>query len=137
MITKARGWLENALTSAQFTYKELRSMYLALVLDQFFIMFIGMLSTAMVSSTGEAAMAASNMVNSVNNKTVLVVKADEYPFNILTKYAEHMTVEGNATVVNDLSYILSKLPENDRKALVNAVTRLISNAARENGVTLE
>ena len=77
------------------------------------------------------------MVNSVNNKTVLVVKADEYPFNILTKYAEHMTVEGNATVVNDLSYILSKLPENDRKALVNAVTRLISNAARENGVTLE
>lgn len=77
------------------------------------------------------------MINSVNNKAILVVKADEYPFNILTKYSEHMTVEGNATVVNDLSYILSKLPENDRKALVNAITGMISRAARENGVAMD
>ena len=76
------------------------------------------------------------MVNAVNNKTILVVKADDYPFNILTKYSEHMTIEGNATVINDLSYILSKLPEKDRKALIEAVTDLISEAARDNSLPL-
>ncbi len=76
------------------------------------------------------------MVNSVNNKTVLVVKADEYPFNILTKYSQEMTVEGNTTVISDLSYILSKLPEADRKALTEAITGLIREAADDNGVPL-
>ena len=42
-------------------------MFLTLVLDAFFIMFINMLSVSMVSSTGEAAMAAVNMVGSVNS----------------------------------------------------------------------
>ena len=77
------------------------------------------------------------MVNSVNNKTVLVVKADEYPFNILTKYSQHMTVESNTTVVNDLSYILGQLPEKDRQALSDAVTRLIRQSADKNGVTVD
>ena len=77
------------------------------------------------------------MVNSVNDKTVLVVKADEYPFNILTRYSQHMTVEGNTTVVNDLSYILGKLPEKDRTALVDAITRLIEQAAQSNSIPLD
>lgn len=76
------------------------------------------------------------MVNSVNDKTVLVVKADEYPFNILTKYSQHMTVEGNATVVNDLSYILGQLEEKDRQALVDAVTKLIRQSASSNDIDL-
>ena len=66
MFSRINNWLEKSFTSAQFTYKEIRSMFFTLILDQFFIMFIGMLSTAMVSSTGEAAIAASNMVNSIN-----------------------------------------------------------------------
>jgi len=77
------------------------------------------------------------MVNSITNKTILVVKANEYPFNILTQYSQHMTVEGNATVINDLSYILSKLPEKDRKALVNAISELIAEAAEDNGLALD
>ena len=75
MFTKMNRWLEDAFTSPQFTYKQLRSMFFTLTLDQFFIMFIGMLSTAMVSSTGEAAIAASNMVNSVNSIVVLLFTA--------------------------------------------------------------
>ena len=67
MFTKAHAWLEDAFTSQQFTYKQLRSMFFTLVLDAFFIMFINMLSVSMVSSTGEAAMAAVNMVGSVNS----------------------------------------------------------------------
>ena len=64
--------LDRLLTTEQFSYKELRSMYLTLVLDQFFICFIGMLSTALVSSVGEAAIAAVSMVGTVNGLVSLV-----------------------------------------------------------------
>lgn len=74
-MTKAHAWLEDAFTSQQFTFKQLRGMFLTLVLDSFFIMFIGALSSAMVSSTGEAAMAAVNMVGSVNALVSLVFSA--------------------------------------------------------------
>ena len=62
MIKAAKSRLEKTLDSEQFTYGQLKSMYLTLVLDQFFIVFILVLSTAMVSSTGEAAIAATNML---------------------------------------------------------------------------
>lgn len=75
MFTKAHAWLEDAFTSQQFTYKQLRSMFFTLVLDAFFIMFINMLSVSMVSSTGEAAMAAVNMVGSVNSLVSLIFSA--------------------------------------------------------------
>lgn len=77
------------------------------------------------------------MVSSVNENTVLVVQADEYPFNILTAYSRSLDAEGNTTVINDLSYILGQLPENDRTALINAISRLISQAAGENSITLD
>ena len=66
VMERIRGRLDQLLTSEQFTYPELRSMFFTLMLDQFFIFFIGMLSTAMVSSVGEAAIAAVSMVGTVN-----------------------------------------------------------------------
>ena len=66
------GYLDRALTTEQFTYKELRGMYLSLILDTFFIFFIGMVSTALVSSVGEAAIAAVSMVSTVNGLVSLV-----------------------------------------------------------------
>ena len=66
------------------------------------------------------------IVASVNETSVLVVKADEYPFNVLTKYSKYMTNEGNNIVIQDLNYIMTRLPENDRTALVDAVTELIA-----------
>ena len=72
MIRRIQAWLEDAFTSNHFTYPQLRSMYFTLVVDQFFIIFINMLSTAMVSSTGEAAIAAANMVGSINSIVALV-----------------------------------------------------------------
>lgn len=71
------------------------------------------------------------MVASVDENTVLIVKADEYPFNILTQYSKHMTVEGDAVVINDLSYVLGKLNSKDRKALLDAVTQLIRDAKKK------
>lgn len=75
MLAKARSWLEESFTSAQFSYRELRGMFFTLVLDQFFIVFINVLSSSMVSSTGEAAIAAVNMVGSVNAMVVLIFSA--------------------------------------------------------------
>ena len=66
------------------------------------------------------------IVASVGETSVLVVKADEYPFNVLTKYSKFMTNEGNDIVISDLNYILTQLPDNDREALVTAVVDLIA-----------
>ena len=76
------------------------------------------------------------IVASVNSSTVLVVKANEYPFNILTEYSKYMDVEGDKTVIRDLTYILTQLDETDREALVTAVGALIEDAASKNGVTM-
>ena len=72
MANVIRGKLEKLLTTDQFSYPELRSMFLTLALDQFFIFFIGMLSTALVSSVGEAAVAAVSMVGTVNGMVSLL-----------------------------------------------------------------
>ena len=67
-----RKRLEALLTTEQFTYPKLRDMFFTLILDQLFIFFIGMLSTAMVSSVGEAAIAAVSMVGTVNGMVSLM-----------------------------------------------------------------
>ncbi len=76
------------------------------------------------------------VVSSVNNSTILVVKADEYPFNILTEYSKNMEIEGDQTVIKDLTYILTKLPETEREALINGIAALIEQAAADNGITM-
>lgn len=72
MFRRLNGWLEDAFNSEYFTYPQLRGMFFTLLVDQFFIIFINMLSTAMVSSTGEAAIAAANMVGSINSIVAIV-----------------------------------------------------------------
>lgn len=61
-----RARLDGMLTTDMFSSRELQSMFWTLLLDQFFIRFINVLSSAMVASTGEAAMAAVSMVGTVN-----------------------------------------------------------------------
>ena len=88
MFRKANQWMENAFTSTQFTYKELRSMFLTLLLDQFFIMFISFLSTTMVSSSGEAAIAAVNMAGSISNMIYLLFSASAVGSSIIIARAK-------------------------------------------------
>ena len=71
-MKKLRNRLEALLTTDQFTYPELRKMLVTLTLDQFFICFISLLSTALVSSVGEAAIAAVSMVGTINSLVSLV-----------------------------------------------------------------
>ena len=67
--------LDAYLTTEQFSFKELRGMFLTLLLDQLFIYLIGMVSTALVSSVGEAAIAAVSMVGTINGMVSLVFTA--------------------------------------------------------------
>ena len=71
-MRRIRQRLESLLTTDQFTYPELRNMFLTLLLDQFFIFFISLLSTMLVSRLGEAAMAAVSLVGTVNGMVSLL-----------------------------------------------------------------
>ena len=74
-MKRIRAHLEGLLSSEQFTYPALRSMLLTLILDQFCIYIMGVLSTALVSSVGEAAIAAVSMVNTINGLIALLFTA--------------------------------------------------------------
>mgnify|MGYP001029340582 FL=1 len=76
------------------------------------------------------------VVASVNSSTILVIKTTDPPFNVLKEYADSLDIEGDQTVVKDLSYILSKLNETDRQNLITAVETLIRDAAAAGGITM-
>lgn len=63
------------------------------------------------------------LVGSVNENSVLVVDSNAYPFNVLLEYSK--TVDESTAVIEELEYILEKLPEKDRKAFVEAVDKLL------------
>lgn len=63
-------------------------------------------------------------VATVNSNTVLVVKANEYPFNVLFNYSE---IANQDSVLTDLSYILYKLSEKDRNDLIAAISAMIED----------
>jgi len=55
--------LDRHFSSDLFTYKEIFGMWVPLILDAFFINAISMLSTSMVSSSGQDSIAAVSMIN--------------------------------------------------------------------------
>ena len=71
-MTRIRDRLQPLFTTELFRYDELKKMFFTLALDQFFIYAIGILSSAMVSSVGEEAIAAVSMVNTVNSLVCLL-----------------------------------------------------------------
>ena len=73
------------------------------------------------------------VVNSADKSTILVVKADEYPFSILTKYAQSILPGSEDGVIQDLNYILSQLPDREREDLVEAISALIAEKAESLG----
>lgn len=66
-MKRLRNLFNTWLSSDQFQYAELRSMFLTLLLDQFFIFFIGVMSTMLVSRVGDAAISAVSLVSTVNS----------------------------------------------------------------------
>ena len=70
------------------------------------------------------------LLNSVGPDTTLVVKADQYPFNVLTKYSQNMSAEGDKTAINDLTYIMDQMTETERIDLTNAVVSLLRQTSQ-------
>ena len=64
--------MERLLNSDLFTWPELRKMFLTLLLDSFFIFFMGVLSSMLVSRVGEAAMAATSLVGTINGMVSII-----------------------------------------------------------------
>lgn len=61
-------------------------------------------------------------VTSVNDKTMLIVNTNEYPFNILFKYPE---IANQDTLIYDISYILTQLSAEDRALLIEGLEQLV------------
>lgn len=61
--TKIDRFLEQQFSSQLFTYRQIFSMLLPLVLDQFFINAIQMLTTAMISSSSQESVSAVSLVS--------------------------------------------------------------------------
>ena len=67
------------------------------------------------------------IVASVNGDTMMIININDPPFNVLTKYAESMTLEGDKTVIQDLEYMLSQMSEEDQQTLVAGIRELLEN----------
>ena len=63
---KMNGWLFGLFDSEMFSAKQILKMFYPLLLDQFFIHLISVLSTSLVSSVGQEALAAVSMVNTLS-----------------------------------------------------------------------
>lgn len=74
-------------------------------------------------------MELDTLVASVNKNSVLVVKADTYPFNLLLQYSKMSTAgTSDEIIIKDLNYIMTKLNENDRNELVSSIHTLLKEA---------
>lgn len=69
------------------------------------------------------------LVASVNEDSVLVVKADTYPFNALLSYSK-MATKGTSdeVIIKDLNYIMMRLDESERQEFVSSINTLLEKA---------
>ena len=70
-------------------------------------------------------------VASINNNTMMIINANQYPFNILFKYPE---IANQDTLIYDISYILTQLNETDRALMIEGLQQVVDEyAAKVNG----
>ena len=72
-------WLRRSLSrqfgSTHFTYQKIFSMLLPLIMDSFFVMAIGMLTTAMISSSSQESVSAVSLIGPLNMMIYAVYNA--------------------------------------------------------------
>ena len=66
MFTKVRHKIERSLEGEEISRGEILSILLPVIIDQFFLISFNFINTAMISSSGSAAISAVNMVGSIN-----------------------------------------------------------------------
>lgn len=66
------------------------------------------------------------LVASVNEDSILVVKADTYPFNLLLRYSK-LTTKGTSdeVIIQDLNYIMMRLDAKERQEFISCIHALL------------
>ena len=68
---------------------------------------------------------------SVKDDSVLIVRADQYPFNVLLKYSKSENLSTNdEVIITDLNYMMGKMNDKDRKALTDTIYTLLDEAQK-------
>lgn len=70
---------------------------------------------------------------SVGESTVLIVNTGTYPFNMLSSYSDLIDEKEGATdqrVIDDLTYLLTQVPEDVRAELISGILELLANAQK-------
>lgn len=75
MKAKFEKLLSKHYSSTMFTYKEIFGMLFPLILDMFFINAINMLTTSMISSSGQDSVAAVSMISPVTTLMICMINA--------------------------------------------------------------
>lgn len=68
-------FLDRHLSSDQFTYKQILGMLVPLILDQLFIYAISLLTTSMISSSGQDSVTAVSLVTPINTMIMAIFTA--------------------------------------------------------------
>ena len=66
------NFLSKKLTSSYFTYQQIFGMLVPLILDQFFVSIIGLLTTAMISSSSQESVSAVSLVSPIYAMTYAI-----------------------------------------------------------------
>lgn len=75
LLTKMNLFLDAQFSSTMFTRKEILNMLLPLILDNFFINAIGMLTTSMISSSGQDSVSAVSLIGPVTTLVLCLLNA--------------------------------------------------------------
>ena len=69
------------------------------------------------------------LVASVNEDSILVVKADTYPFNLLLRYSKYTTKgTSDEVIIQDLTYMMLHMSQEDRKEFASTIYTLLGEA---------
>ncbi len=69
---------------------------------------------------------------SVNSGTVAIFSTDDYPFTALRDYSDMLETEDDEIIIQNLSDILAQMNETDRQTLIDAIGKLLEEAAKGN-----
>ena len=70
--TSAYNFLKKSLSSNYFTYQQIFEMLVPLIMDQFFVSIIGLLTTAMISSSSQESVSAVSLVSPIYAMTYAI-----------------------------------------------------------------
>lgn len=72
---KSKAWIKNRFSGTDISFAAVTSLLIPVIIDQFFLVSFNVINTAMISSSGTAAISAVNMVGTLNIFLVQIFQA--------------------------------------------------------------